>query len=48
MGVESTGTVLPANGLSRSRAVIGWLVALVLASLVTGGLRPPRPATCAA
>ena len=36
MGVESTGTVLAANGLSRSRAVIGWLVALVLASLVTG------------
>ena len=36
MGVESTGTVLPVNGLSRSRAVIGRLVALTLASLMTG------------
>ena len=36
MGVESTGTVLPVTGLSRSRAVMGRLVALMLASLVTG------------
>jgi parallel beta-helix repeat protein len=36
MRVESIGTVLPVNGLSRTRAVTGRVVALMLASLVAG------------